>query len=236
MVLIRAHCADRLCGRSPEGRLPVVLRLLNTTGDHEGVDQQALPAGVYGSHCLTPISHRFRVWFLQKQWRRSSIGIGLPFERVSDHVRRSPSSVHPEKRPQSLNWIRDESRTGVNISAFQVSLEERALGADIYCRLIRLQVAADVDRDRVREVGTPVCDSYQRDAHHQFFEDYETIDISAFAVVAVLLRAFPPNLGVDNALSFKAFGLEFSGPSGPITLWLICFLGLVVALKLLRAP
>lgn len=60
--------------------------------------------------------------------------------------------------------------------------------------------------------------------------------ISAFAIVTVLLRAFPPNLGVDNALSFKAFGLEFSGPSGPITLWLICFLGLVVALKLLRAP
>ena len=60
--------------------------------------------------------------------------------------------------------------------------------------------------------------------------------ISAFAVVAVLLRTFPPTPGVDGPLGFKAFGLEFSGPSGPITLWLVCFLGFVFALKLLRAP
>ena len=60
--------------------------------------------------------------------------------------------------------------------------------------------------------------------------------ISAFAVVAVLLRTFPPTPGVDGPLGFKAFGLEFTGPSGPITLWLMCFLGFVFALKLLRAP
>ena len=40
--------------------------------------------------------------------------------------------------------------------------------------------------------------------------------ISAFAVVAVLLRTFPPTPGVDGPLGFKAFGLEFTGPSGPI--------------------
>jgi hypothetical protein len=59
--------------------------------------------------------------------------------------------------------------------------------------------------------------------------------ISAFAIVAILLRAFPPSPNENGAFSFKAFGLEFSGPSGPITLWLICFLAFVVALKLLRA-
>ncbi len=59
--------------------------------------------------------------------------------------------------------------------------------------------------------------------------------LSAFAIVAILLRAFPPTSGENGALSFKAFGLEFSGPSGPITLWLICFLSFVVALRLLRA-
>jgi len=58
--------------------------------------------------------------------------------------------------------------------------------------------------------------------------------ISAFAVVAVLLRAFPVARDADNALALNAFGLEFSGPSGPITLWLMCFLGFVVALKMLR--
>ncbi len=58
--------------------------------------------------------------------------------------------------------------------------------------------------------------------------------VSAFAIVAVLLHAFPAGPNVNGVLAFKAFGLEFSGPSGPITLWLMCFLGFVVALKLLR--
>ncbi len=58
--------------------------------------------------------------------------------------------------------------------------------------------------------------------------------IFAFAVVAVLLRAFPPSTDSSGQLQLKAFGLEFSGPSGPITLWLMCFLGFVFALKLLR--
>jgi hypothetical protein len=58
--------------------------------------------------------------------------------------------------------------------------------------------------------------------------------MAAFAVVAILLRAFPPNADAAGSFSFKAFGLEFTGPSGPITLWLICFLAFVIALKLLR--
>jgi hypothetical protein len=58
--------------------------------------------------------------------------------------------------------------------------------------------------------------------------------ISAFAIVAILLHAFPPTADENGPFSFKAFGLEFSGPSGPITLWLLCFLAFVVALKLLR--
>jgi hypothetical protein len=58
--------------------------------------------------------------------------------------------------------------------------------------------------------------------------------ISAFAIVAILLRAFSPSPYENGVLSFKAFGLEFSGPSGPITLWVICFRAFAVALKLLR--
>jgi hypothetical protein len=57
--------------------------------------------------------------------------------------------------------------------------------------------------------------------------------ISAFAIVAVLLRAFPPG-SEKGKLTFKAFGLQFEGPSGPITLWLMCFLGFVFAMRLLR--
>ncbi len=59
--------------------------------------------------------------------------------------------------------------------------------------------------------------------------------ISSFAIVAVLMKAFATSSDAGSALQFKAFGLEFSGPSGPITLWLMCFLGFVFALKLLRA-
>ena len=58
--------------------------------------------------------------------------------------------------------------------------------------------------------------------------------ISAFAIVSALLKTFPPSPDEKGQLGFKAFGLEFSGPSGPITLWLMCFLGFVFALKLLR--
>jgi hypothetical protein len=59
--------------------------------------------------------------------------------------------------------------------------------------------------------------------------------ISAFAIIAALLKAFPPATDAKGQLELKAFGLEFSGPSGPVTLWLMCFLGFVLALKLLRA-
>ena len=59
--------------------------------------------------------------------------------------------------------------------------------------------------------------------------------ISSFAIVAVLMTAFSKSSDAASALQFKAFGLEFTGPSGPITLWLLCFLGFVFALKLLRA-
>ena len=58
--------------------------------------------------------------------------------------------------------------------------------------------------------------------------------ISAFAIVTILLRAFPPSPNANGSLAFKAFGLEFSGPSGPITLWLMCFLAFVFSLELLR--
>jgi hypothetical protein len=58
--------------------------------------------------------------------------------------------------------------------------------------------------------------------------------VAAFAIIAILLSAFPPASNASGQLEIKVFGLEFSGPSGPVTLWLMCFLGFIVALKLLR--
>lgn len=34
-------------------------------------------------------------------------------------------------------------------------------------------------------------------------------------------------------LSFKAFGLEFTGPAGPVSLWVICYLAMAASMKLL---
>ena len=36
--------------------------------------------------------------------------------------------------------------------------------------------------------------------------------ISAFAIVTILLRAFPLSANANGSLAFRAFGLEFSGP------------------------
>ena len=58
--------------------------------------------------------------------------------------------------------------------------------------------------------------------------------LSAFAIVAVFMKLFPSQSDTGGEIQLKVFSLEFSGPSGPITLWLMCFLGFVAAIKLLR--
>ncbi|PON18080.1 hypothetical protein C2W62_09820 [Candidatus Entotheonella serta] len=53
--------------------------------------------------------------------------------------------------------------------------------------------------------------------------------LAAFALVSVFWKFMPE---VDKEpLSLTVFGLEFSGPSGPITLWIACFLAFVAAMK-----
>ena len=59
--------------------------------------------------------------------------------------------------------------------------------------------------------------------------------VGAYGVVALLLLVFPPKLDAPSGdITFKFFSLEFTGPSGPITLWLLCFLSFVLAVKTLR--
>ena len=52
--------------------------------------------------------------------------------------------------------------------------------------------------------------------------------VAAFAIVS-MLRA-----SENGALEFKAFGLEFDGPAGPTTLWVVVYLTIVVSFKLLK--
>ena len=57
--------------------------------------------------------------------------------------------------------------------------------------------------------------------------------VGAFGVVALLLHSFPPEKA-EGVVKLKFFGAEFTGPAGPITLWLACFLSFVAAIKTLH--
>ena len=51
----------------------------------------------------------------------------------------------------------------------------------------------------------------------------------AFGIVAAFQQT------ADGPLSMRVDPLEFSGPAGPILLWLVCFLAAVFAIDLLSA-
>ncbi|MGH8558581.1 MAG: hypothetical protein ACRESZ_14205 [Methylococcales bacterium] len=57
--------------------------------------------------------------------------------------------------------------------------------------------------------------------------------LAFFVLVASLWKVFPPSLEDDGSIELKVFGLAFTGPSGPITLWVFCFLSFVLAIKVL---
>ena len=54
--------------------------------------------------------------------------------------------------------------------------------------------------------------------------------IAAFAVVVLLNYG----TGGDGELEFEAFGLSFTGPAGPVTLWVVCYLALVGSMRIVR--
>ena len=51
--------------------------------------------------------------------------------------------------------------------------------------------------------------------------------VLAFFVVSVL------EAGSSEPIAFKAIGFDFKGASGPVVLWIACFLAVVLALRLL---
>jgi len=54
--------------------------------------------------------------------------------------------------------------------------------------------------------------------------------IAAFAITCVFEKLANPS----DKLSFKAFGLEFSGPAAPATIWIICYLTLVGSMVMVK--
>lgn len=57
---------------------------------------------------------------------------------------------------------------------------------------------------------------------------------AAFAIVSVLERIAPAKVDSSGKLEFKAFGLTFSGPAGPVTLWVVCYLVLVSSIRIVQ--
>lgn len=55
----------------------------------------------------------------------------------------------------------------------------------------------------------------------------------AFVVVAVLWKAYPPKTE-SGQVEMKFLGLAFTGPAGPISLWIACFLSLILAVNTLK--
>lgn len=58
--------------------------------------------------------------------------------------------------------------------------------------------------------------------------------VGAFGIVAVFWSAFPQTSDTSGNLGLEFFDLSFTGPSGPISLWVVCFLSLVFAMYLLK--
>ena len=61
--------------------------------------------------------------------------------------------------------------------------------------------------------------------------------LSAYIVVALFEHIFPMQKAeLGQPVVIKVFGLEFSGPSGPIVLWVICFISFILATNVLKQP
>lgn len=54
--------------------------------------------------------------------------------------------------------------------------------------------------------------------------------VASFGIVSLLVEATPSS---GTQLEFKAFNLAFTGPAGPVTLWVLCFTAFVMAIKTL---
>jgi hypothetical protein len=74
----------------------------------------------------------------------------------------------------------------------------------------------------------------------QYSEFYFTVIRDHFRVIVGLPMAAVAALFIvlllrstQGPIEFEAVGLKFRGASGPITLWLLCFIGITLAIKLL---
>ena len=97
-----------------------------------------------------------------------------------------------------------------------------AIGGYVFhCKALFSLVSPWFDQSPIETIGIPVA------------------GVAAFAIVWVLWKRFPPAVetaktGDASTVSIKVLGLEMTGPSGPISLWVVCFLAIVAAMAVLR--
>jgi len=56
--------------------------------------------------------------------------------------------------------------------------------------------------------------------------------VGSFCIVIVFWGLFPP-VKTQEGIALELFGLGFTGPTGPVTLWVACFLSFVFSIKIL---
>lgn len=54
--------------------------------------------------------------------------------------------------------------------------------------------------------------------------------VASFCIVIIFWSLFPHEQA-DQGIALRLFGLDFTGPTGPITLWISCYLAFVLSIK-----
>lgn len=54
--------------------------------------------------------------------------------------------------------------------------------------------------------------------------------LGSFCIVIIFWSLFPPH-GNEQGIALRLFGLDFTGPTGPVTLWISCYLAFVLSIK-----
>ena len=110
----------------------------------------------------------------------------------------------------------DAMKQGV-IAIFFIGLAAYAVMLLLYIFGVQ-DVVTLLDKKPAYTFGLPICGA------------------TAFAIVCVLEKVTPAKENGAGKLEFKAFGLTFSGPAGPATLWVVCYLVLVASMRIVSGP
>lgn len=100
-----------------------------------------------------------------------------------------------------------------SVVGYVIALGCYLLGATTGIKMLKKAVSFFDDRDGSYVFGLPISAA------------------TAFGIV-MAFDAVSPFEKADNTLSFEAFNAKFSGPAAPATIWIVCYLTLVVSMRI----